>query len=137
MKNTKKLSMLLIVAAMTASLSASEPRDVNQVETRKSIQGSVENGVMEQQRKKGIYSQNRIKKDNKQKIRRLNKQKRNQTQQMKLRYISKLNEIEQCVLLVNTKEDFDLCNRRVHNLSRSLNKMERRGMETRPMKFRR
>jgi len=45
---------------------------------------------------------------------------------LKLRYLSKINQIEQCVLISENKEDLNICNQRIHNLSRDINKISNR-----------
>ena len=73
-----------------------------------------------------------LKRQSLEKKKRLNKLRRSKNvNNLKLMYLSKLNQIEQCVLLVNTREDFDLCNRRVDNLSKSLNRINRQGKKSR------
>ena len=49
---------------------------------------------------------------------------------LKLKYLSKLNQVEQCVLIADTIDDLNICNQRVHNLSKNINKITNRANKT-------
>jgi len=59
-----------------------------------------------------------------------------QFHKVKNNYLTKINQIESCVLMSDTIEDLSYCNERVHNLSRKLNKIERRNKNISKNKYR-
>ncbi len=125
LKNNKALLALLAVATMTVSASAAG-------------YGQVENGVQEQQRmhagKSAMSNQKHQtyqKQNKRKKMIRTDVRKQVKMNVIKVKYLTKLNQIEQCVLMADTREDMKICNQRVKNLSRDLNKMEQRGKKQR------
>ena len=136
----KKISILLIIAAMTTGINATEIRtgsntiEIKKINNTKAIDidlSGIENGVMEQERKKYLnkrLNKERQKREVKERYKKRNKArfKREAINKVKLNYLEKINKIEQCVLLSNAAEDLELCNRRIHNLSKDIGKIERK-----------
>lgn len=120
MKKNKTLLILLTVASLTISTTASQERQSDQRDQAR-IMGQGQ-GQM-----KGMSS-NKNKDQRKKMTKRIKKKVKMDT--IKIKYLSKLNQIQNCVLIAETKQDLKICNRRVDNLSRDVNKMEQRGKKS-------
>jgi len=107
MKKTKKILLFISIAGFTVLLNATPNIEKDTKET-----------IVKKDNVVKVNKATLLNVDKKTKHKKLNK--------VKIRYVKKLNQIENCVLDAADKDDLTLCNQYVHNLSNDINKMEQR-----------
>ena len=122
MKNTKKIIILITIASISF-LHASEIR-FNKDISQKEVQAEPSNKEVVELKKK--YSTPKLTKRTNTKSSRKNIRKEIILNSIKISYAKRVNQIEQCVLLSENLDDLRVCNQRVHNLSKNINKLTNR-----------